>query len=53
MEREVLGSSPWDPVIGRVGVVQSRARGGSDGTLGSISLLRGWSNTGGTGFLER
>ncbi|KAK4815588.1 hypothetical protein QYF61_004803 [Mycteria americana] len=42
----------WDPVTGHVGMVQSCARGGSDWTLGSISLLRGWSNPG-TGFLER
>ncbi|KAK4816066.1 hypothetical protein QYF61_011074 [Mycteria americana] len=42
----------WDPVTGRMGMVQSCARGGSDWTLGSISLPRGWSNPG-TGFLER
>ncbi|KAK4831810.1 hypothetical protein QYF61_019240, partial [Mycteria americana] len=35
-----------------VEMVQSCTRGGSDLTLGSISLPRGWSNTG-TGFLER
>ena len=52
VEREVLISSPWYPVIGRMGMVQRCTRGGLDGTLGSISLLRGWSNTG-TGFLER
>ena len=40
MEREVLISSPWDPAIGRVGTVQSCARGGSDLMLGNISLLR-------------
>jgi len=52
VEREVLISSPWDPVTGFVGTVQSSTRGGSDLTLESISLLRGWSNPG-TGFLER
>jgi len=31
---------------------QREGRGISDLTVGSISLLRGWSNTG-TGFLER
>ncbi|KAK4815070.1 hypothetical protein QYF61_015354, partial [Mycteria americana] len=35
-----------------MGMVQSFVRGGSDLTLGNISLPRGWSNTG-TGFLER
>ncbi|KAK4822100.1 LOW QUALITY PROTEIN: hypothetical protein QYF61_009800 [Mycteria americana] len=39
-------------VIGHVGMLQRRSRGGSDWTSGSISLLRGQSNTG-TGFLER
>ncbi|GAB0195126.1 hypothetical protein GRJ2_001977900 [Grus japonensis] len=52
VEREVLSSSLWDPVIGHMGMVQSCTRGGLDWTLGSISLARGWSNTG-TGFLER
>jgi len=52
MGREVLISSPWDPVTGHVGMVQSCARGGWDWTLGSASLQREWSNTG-TGFLER
>ena len=33
-------------------MVQSCVRGGSDVTCGSISLPRGWSDTG-TGFLER
>lgn len=28
--REVLTSSPWDPVIGHVEIVQSCTRGGSD-----------------------
>ena len=42
----------WDPVPGCLGMAQSRTRGGSDWALGSISLLRGWSNPG-TGFLER
>jgi len=51
MEQEVLSSSPWDPGVGHVGMIQSCARGGLDWTLGSISLLRGWSSTG-TGFLE-
>ena len=46
MEREVLSSSPWDPVPGHVGTVQSCIRGGSDLTVGTISLPRGWSNTG-------
>ena len=50
MERKVLISSPWDPVTAHMGMVQSCIRGDLDGTLGSSSLLRGWSNTG-TGFL--
>ena len=45
MEREVLLSSPGDPVFGRVGMVRSCARGGLDWTLGSVCLPRGWSNT--------
>jgi len=52
MEREVLSSSPWYPVTGHVGMVQSCARGSLDWTLGSIFLPRRWSNAG-TGFLER
>lgn len=40
------------PETGHMGMVQSCDRGGSDWTLGRISLLRKWSNTG-TGFLER
>jgi len=52
VERQVLSSSPWYPVIGCMGMVQRCTRGGLDWTLGSISLWRGWSNTG-TGFLER
>ena len=52
VEREVLSCSPWNPVIGHVGMVHSCTRGGSDLTLGSISLPRWWPNTG-TGFLER
>ncbi|KAK4810710.1 LOW QUALITY PROTEIN: hypothetical protein QYF61_007684, partial [Mycteria americana] len=44
-------SSPWYPVIGHMGMVQSCIRGGSDLTLESISLPSGWSNTG-IGFLE-
>ena len=51
MEREVLISSPWYPVTGHVGMVQSCIRGGLDWTLGSISLPRGWANPG-IGFLE-
>ena len=50
-EREVLVSSPWYPVIGHVQMVQGCIRGDLDWTLGSVSLPRGWSNTG-TGFLE-
>ena len=46
------GFSPWNPLIGYVGMVQSCLMGGLDQTLGSIPLLRGWSDTG-TGFLER
>jgi len=46
MEREVLSSSLCNPVIGHVGMFQSCIRGGVDWTLGSISLPRGWSNTG-------
>ena len=42
MEREVLSSSPWDPVVGPVGMVQSCVREGSDMTSGSISLAREW-----------
>lgn len=34
-----------DPATGHVGMVQSRARGGSDWTLGCIYLPRQWSNT--------
>ena len=30
MEKDVLSSSAWDPVAGRVGAVQSCAGGGSD-----------------------
>jgi len=46
VEREAPVSSPWVPVIGHVGMVQSCTKGGLDWTLGSLSLLRGWSNTG-------
>lgn len=49
--KEVI-SSPWYPVIGHLGVVQSCIKGGSGWTLGSIFLLRGLSNIG-TRFLER
>jgi len=52
VEREVLSSSPWDPVTGHVGTAQSCTKGGLDWTLGSVSLTREWSNAG-TGFLER
>jgi len=52
MESEVLSSSSWDQVTGRVGMAQSCTKGGSNWTLGSISLPRGWSNTG-TGFPEK
>lgn len=45
MEKEVLSFPLWDPVIRHTRTVQSSAKGGSDWTLGSISLLRGWSNT--------
>ena len=45
MEREVLISSPWYPVIGCTGMAQSCTRGRSDLPLGNISLPRGWSNT--------
>jgi len=38
-------------VTGHVGMFQSCIGEALDLTLGSISLLRGWSNTG-TGFLE-
>lgn len=38
--------------LGGVGIVQSCSGGGSEWTLGSISLLRGWSCTV-TGFLGR
>lgn len=51
-EREVLISSSWDPVTGCIWMAQSCARGALDWTLGSIYLLKGWSNTG-TGLLER
>lgn len=33
-----------DPVIGHAGMIQSCVRGGSDWTLGCISLPREWSN---------
>ena len=52
VEREVLISSAWYPVIGCVGMVQSCTREGLDWMLGSIPLPRRWSKTG-TGFLER
>ena len=50
MEKQMLISSSWYPVTGHMGMVQSCTSGGLDWTLGNISLLRGWSNTG-TGFL--
>lgn len=37
VEREMLNSSPWDPVIGYIGIVQSCTRGDLDWTLGSLS----------------
>jgi len=52
VEREVLMSSPWYPVTGHMGMVQSCIRGDLVLTLGSIYLQTGWSSTG-TGFLER
>ena len=52
MEREVLSSCPWNPVIGCIGMVQSCAKAGLAWALGNIYLPREWSNTG-TGFLER
>ena len=52
VKREVQSSSPWYPGIGRMGMVQSCARGGSDWTLESISLPGGWSNSGAV-FPER
>lgn len=39
-------------VIGCVGIVQSCLLGGSEWTLGSMILLRGWSDTG-TAFLQK
>ena len=51
-EREVLSSSPWYPVTGCVGMVQSCTRGGLDWTLGNTALPREWPNTG-TSFLKR
>jgi len=52
MERETLTSSPWDPWTGHLAMVESCTRGGSDWTLGRISLMTGESNTE-IGFLER
>lgn len=49
MEREVLVSSHWDPVIAHVGMVQSCAR---TGHKKSISLPKEWTHPG-TSFLER
>lgn len=51
VEREVLIPSPWASVTGCMGMVQNCIRGGLDWTLASISLPRGWQNTG-TGFPE-
>lgn len=42
----------WDPVTRCVAVIQSWVRMCLDWILGSISLPRGWSDTG-TGFLDR
>ena len=52
MGREVLSSPPWYPGTGCFWMAQSFTRAGSHWTRGSISLLRGWPNTG-TVFLER
>lgn len=52
VQREVLISSPWDPLIRHMEVAQRGTKGSSDWTLGSISLPGGWSDTG-TGLLER
>lgn len=41
VQRDMLSSSPWNPVAGHVGMVQSHTAGGVHGTLGSISLPRG------------
>lgn len=51
-EREVLISFPWDPLTGCVEMAQSCTRRSLDWTLGSISLLKSWSNSE-MGFLER
>ena len=36
----MLSSSPWDAVIGFLGMVQTCARGGSDWTFGTVSFPR-------------
>jgi len=52
VKREVLISSPWYPVIGRKGMVQSCIRVGLDLTFGNTLLLRERSHAV-TDFLER
>lgn len=52
MEREVLVSSAWSPLIGCAGMAQNCARRGSDWTVGATYLLCGLSDSG-TGFQER
>jgi len=42
VEKEVLRSPPWDPVIVLMGMVPGCTRGGLGWTLGNISSLRGW-----------
>lgn len=50
-EVEVLSFSPWYPVTGHMGRVQSCTEQGLNWTLGNISRLRVWPNIE-TGFLE-
>lgn len=50
MENKVLSSSPWDPLTGHGNGPKPQCRA-LHGTLGSISVPKGWSNTG-TGFLD-
>lgn len=51
-EREVPISSHWYPVTGDVAMAQSCTKEGLDWTVRSLSVLRGWANTG-TGFLGK
>lgn len=51
-ELEMLSSASCDPQIGHTCIAQSCGRGGLDWILGSISILRGWSNLG-SGLIER